>query len=73
MKRQNEIAWNGTSTWLSGRHRRTLKEMCPYQTLNQRSQWLGGWREAMADRVVMADSVFKETSALRRFLPLILC
>ncbi len=27
------------------------KEMCPYQTLNQRSQWLGGWREAMADRV----------------------
>ncbi|HHU9831267.1 TPA: ribosome modulation factor, partial [Escherichia coli] len=20
----------------------------------QRSQWLGGWREAMADRVVMA-------------------
>ncbi|MBW6090808.1 ribosome modulation factor [Escherichia coli] len=26
------------------------KEMCPYQTLNQRSQWLGGWREAMADR-----------------------
>ncbi|EKB5005741.1 ribosome modulation factor, partial [Escherichia coli] len=25
-----------------------------YQTLNQRSQWLGGWREAMADRVVMA-------------------
>lgn len=29
-------------------------KMCPYQTLNQRSQWLGGWREAMADRVVMA-------------------
>ncbi|STI87032.1 ribosome modulation factor [Escherichia coli] len=22
------------------------KEMCPYQTLNQRSQWLGGWRES---------------------------
>ena len=30
------------------------KEMCPYQTLTQWSQWLGGWREAMADRVVMA-------------------
>ena len=30
------------------------KEMCPYQTLNQTSQGLGGWREAMADRVVMA-------------------
>ncbi len=27
------------------------KEMCPYQTLNQRSQWLGGWREAMAGRL----------------------
>ena len=36
---------------------RTLKEhleMCPYQTLNQRSYWLGGWREAMEDRVQIA-------------------
>ncbi|KAA6141897.1 ribosome modulation factor, partial [Escherichia coli] len=24
------------------------------QTLNQRSYWLGGWREAMGDRVLMA-------------------
>ncbi|HBS0494047.1 ribosome modulation factor [Klebsiella pneumoniae] len=30
------------------------KEMCPYQSLNQRSWWLGGWREAMEDRVLMA-------------------
>ena len=30
------------------------KEMCPYQTLNQRSHWLGGWREAMEDRVQTA-------------------
>ncbi|MBP1524075.1 ribosome modulation factor [Salmonella enterica subsp. enterica serovar Worthington] len=30
------------------------KEMCPYQTLNQRSYWLGGWRQAMEDRAVMA-------------------
>ena len=27
------------------------KEMCPYQTLNQR---MGGWREAMEDRAVIA-------------------
>ncbi|EMH4162174.1 ribosome modulation factor [Pluralibacter gergoviae] len=30
------------------------KEICPYQTLNQRSHWLGGWREAMEDRTVIA-------------------
>ncbi len=30
------------------------KEMCPYQTLNQRSHWLGGGREAMEDRVQTA-------------------
>ncbi|RCI98203.1 ribosome modulation factor, partial [Klebsiella pneumoniae] len=27
---------------------------CPYQSLNQRSWWLGGWREAMEDRVLTA-------------------
>ena len=45
------------------------KEMCPYQTLNQRSYWMGGWREAMEDRAQIARlSLFKkETSALRRF------
>ena len=30
------------------------KEICPYQALNQRSYWLGGWREAMEDRVQIA-------------------
>ncbi|EPG5480177.1 ribosome modulation factor [Klebsiella pneumoniae] len=30
------------------------KEMCPYQSLNQRSWRLGGWREAMEDRVLTA-------------------
>lgn len=30
------------------------KEMCPYQSLNQRSWGLGGWREAMEDRVLTA-------------------
>lgn len=23
------------------------KELCPYQTINARSHWLGGWRKAM--------------------------
>ena len=26
------------------------KENCPYATNDCRSQWLGGWREAMTDR-----------------------
>ena len=30
------------------------KEMCPYQSLNQGAWWLGGWREAMEDRVLTA-------------------
>ena len=26
------------------------KELCPFQTTNTRSEWLGGWREAIGDR-----------------------
>tara|TARA_B100000700_G_scaffold43193_1_gene44484 strand:+ start:714 stop:980 length:267 start_codon:yes stop_codon:yes gene_type:complete len=26
------------------------KEHCPYQQIDPRSQWLGGWREAVEDR-----------------------
>lgn len=26
------------------------KEICPYQSLDTRSEWLGGWRAAMEDR-----------------------
>jgi ribosome modulation factor len=26
------------------------KENCPFQTSNTRSEWLGGWREAIDDR-----------------------
>jgi ribosome modulation factor len=26
------------------------KELCPYQNLDARSQWLGGYREAMEDK-----------------------
>jgi ribosome modulation factor len=28
------------------------KENCPFQTSNIRSEWLGGWREAIGDRNV---------------------
>ncbi|NJC99516.1 ribosome modulation factor [Candidatus Erwinia dacicola] len=30
------------------------KEMCPYQMLDARAHWLGGWRQAMEDRTVTA-------------------
>jgi ribosome modulation factor len=26
------------------------KEICPYETSELKSDWLGGWREAMTDR-----------------------
>ena len=26
------------------------REMCPYQSVDARSQWLGGWREAISQR-----------------------
>jgi len=26
------------------------KEHCPYQGIDTKSQWLGGWREAVTDR-----------------------
>ncbi|TLU66852.1 ribosome modulation factor [Thalassotalea litorea] len=32
------------------------KEECPYQNLDAKSEWLGGWREAMSDR---NDGLFK--------------
>jgi ribosome modulation factor len=28
------------------------KENCPFQTPNTRSEWLGGWREAVGDRSI---------------------
>jgi len=28
------------------------KENCPFQTTNSRSEWLGGWREAIGDRSI---------------------
>ena len=40
------------------------KEMCPYQTLNQRSYWLGGWREAMETGYKLPDCLFKKKPPL---------
>ncbi|WP_448548852.1 ribosome modulation factor [Thalassotalea fusca] len=38
---------NGYQAGLSGKNR----EHCPYQgNNNAKSEWLGGWREAMTDR-----------------------
>ena len=36
----------GYKAGLAGRS----KEQCPYQQLDPRSQWLGGWREAFEER-----------------------
>ena len=36
----------GYQAGLSGHSR----EMCPYQELNARSEWMGGWREALTER-----------------------
>ncbi|MBG6241460.1 MULTISPECIES: ribosome modulation factor [Symbiopectobacterium] len=40
----------GYQAGLSGKS----KELCPYQSINARSEWLGGWRQAMEDRAVTA-------------------
>ena len=31
-------------------HHKGYKENCPFQQNDAKSQWLGGWREAMEDR-----------------------
>jgi ribosome modulation factor len=36
----------GYHAGISGR----AKENCPFQTSGARSEWLGGWREAIGDR-----------------------
>ncbi|CFU89450.1 MULTISPECIES: ribosome modulation factor [Yersinia pseudotuberculosis complex] len=40
----------GYQAGISGRSR----EICPYQSLDARSHWLGGGRQAMEDRAVTA-------------------
>ena len=42
----------GYKAGITGRSR----EACPYQQTDSKSQWLGGWREAIGDR---SDGLFK--------------
>ena len=37
---------NGYQAGLGGK----AKEQCPYQNIDVKSQWLGGWRDAISDR-----------------------
>ena len=37
---------NGYQAGLTGK----TKENCPYQNTDAKSEWLGGWREALTDR-----------------------
>lgn len=37
---------NGYQAGIIGKN----KENCPYQNRNAKSEWLGGWREAVTDR-----------------------
>lgn len=38
----------GYQAGISGRS----KDVCPFQAAEPRSQWLGGWREAVGDRQI---------------------
>ncbi|GAC14800.1 ribosome modulation factor [Aliiglaciecola lipolytica] len=42
----------GYQAGISGRS----KENCPFQTTESRSEWLGGWREAIEDRNIGLNS-----------------
>lgn len=44
--RQDRAHARGYQAGISGRS----KELCPYQNLEVKSEWLGGWREAMEDK-----------------------
>jgi ribosome modulation factor len=37
---------NGYQAGLNGKS----KDHCPYQSIDVKSEWLGGWREAVTDR-----------------------
>ena len=45
--RQDRAHSRGYQAGISGRS----KENCPYQNLEVKSEWLGGWREAIEDRL----------------------
>jgi len=44
--RQDRAHSRGYQAGIAGRS----KEMCPYQAIEIKSEWLGGWREAMSDK-----------------------
>lgn len=44
--RQDRAHARGYQAGMAGRS----KEQCPYQSSDIKSQWLGGWREAIEDR-----------------------
>jgi len=44
--KQSRAHSQGYQAGVSGRS----KEICPYHTTETKSEWLGGWREAMTDR-----------------------
>ncbi len=44
--RQDRAHTRGYQAGISGRS----KEHCPYQCTTIKSQWLGGWREAIEDK-----------------------
>jgi len=44
--RQNRAFSRGYQAGIAGRS----KEICPYQSTEIKSEWLGGWREAISDR-----------------------
>jgi len=51
MKRQkrDKLGRAHSNGYQAGLHGKS-KENCPYQCVDTRSQWLGGWREAVTDR-----------------------
>ncbi|NQY62118.1 MAG: ribosome modulation factor [Alteromonadaceae bacterium] len=44
--RQDRAHSRGYQAGLAGHS----KEVCPYQNIEVKSEWLGGWREAIDDR-----------------------
>lgn len=44
--RESRAHAKGYQAGIAGRS----KENCPYQAVGIKSEWLGGWREAIADR-----------------------
>lgn len=44
--KQDRAYSRGYQAGIAGRS----KEHCPYQAINAKSEWLGGWREAINDK-----------------------